>query len=312
MPLDPQVQTLMDQMAALNAPPIHTLTPELVRMGIKMQLADETDEPESVAQVVNRTIPGPAGEIPVRIYTPAGSGPFPALVFFHGGGWVICDLDTHDNLCRDLCNAVGCVVVSVDYRLAPEHKFPAAPEDCYAATQWVAENAVEINTIAGKIAIGGDSAGGNLTAVVAQMARDQGGPSFTLQLLIYPATDFTYDGPSIHENGQDYFLTVDDMNWFMNHYLNSDTDKKNPLASPLQSANLRGLPTALVITAEYDPLRDEGEAYGKRLKEAGVPVTISRYNGVIHGFLSLEPLTDKGKQAREECAQALRVAFSTQ
>jgi acetyl esterase len=312
MPLDPQVQTLMDQMAALNAPPINTLTPELVRMGIKMQFADATDEPEAVAQVVNRTIPGPAGEIPVRIYTPTGSGPFPALVFFHGGGWVICDLETHDNLCRDLCNAAGCVVISVDYRLAPEHKFPAAPEDCYAATQWVAENAAEINAITGKIAIGGDSAGGNLTAVVAQMARDQGGPRLALQLLIYPATDFTFDGPSIHENGQDYFLTVDDMNWFMNHYLNSDADKKNPLASPLQSANLRGLPPALVITGEYDPLRDEGEAYGKRLKEAGVPVTISRYNGVIHGFLSLEPLTDKGKQAREECAQALRVAFATQ
>jgi acetyl esterase len=133
-----------------------------------------------------------------------------------------------------------------------------------------------------------------------------------LQLLIYPATDFTFDGPSIHENAKDYFLTIDDMNWFMNYYLNSDADKKNPLASPLQSANLRGLPAALVITAEYDPLRDEGEAYGKRLKEAGVPVTISRYNGVIHGFLSLEPLTDKGKQAREECAQALRAAFAMQ
>ncbi len=312
MPLDPQVQTLMDQMAALNAPPIHTLTPELVRMGIKMQLANDTNEPESVALVINQTIPGPVSEIPVRIYTPTGSGPFPALVFFHGGGWVICDLDTHDSLCRSLCNAANCVVVSVDYRLAPEHKFPAAPEDCYAATLWVARHAAEINANSSKIAIGGDSAGGNLSAVVAQMVRDQGGPHLALQLLIYPATDFTFDGPSIHENGQDYFLTIDDMNWFMNHYLNSDADKKNPLASPLQSANLRGLPPALVITGEYDPLRDEGETYGKRLKEAGVPVAISRYNGVIHGFLSLEPLTDKGKQAREECAQALRAAFATQ
>jgi acetyl esterase len=301
------VQTLLDQMAALNAPPIHTLTPELVRIGIKMQLANATEEPESVAQVVNRTIPGPAGEIPIKIYTPAGSGPFPALVFFHGGGWVICDLDTHDSLCRSLCNGADCIVVSLDYCLAPEHKFPAAPEDCYAATQWVAGHAAEINAKPGKIAIGG-----NLTAVVAQMVRDQGGPRLALQLLIYPATDFTFDGPSIHENGQDYFLNIDDMNWFTSYYLNSDADKKNPLASPMQSDNLRGLPTALVITGEYDPLRDEGEAYGKRLKEAGVPVTISRYNGVIHGFLSLEPLTDKGKQAREECAQALRAAFATQ
>ena len=155
MPLDPQVQTLLDQMAALNASPIYTLTPELVRMGIKMQLANATEEPESVAQVVNRTIPGPAGEIPIRIYTSAGSGPFPALVFFHGGGWVICDLDTHDSLCRSLCNGADCIVVSVDYRLAPEHKFPAAPEDCYAATQWVAGHAAEINANPGKIAIGG-------------------------------------------------------------------------------------------------------------------------------------------------------------
>jgi len=311
MPLDPQVQALLDQMAALDEPPMHTLTPELVRMGIQMQLADATGEPEPVAQVGNRTIPGPAGEIPIRIYTPAGSGPFPALVFFHGGGWVICDLDTHDSLCRRLCNGADCVVVSVDYRLAPEHKFPAAPHDCYAATQWVARHAAEINAIPGKIAIGGDSAGGNLTAVVAQMVRDQGGPQLTLQVLIYPATDFTFDGPSLHENAQGYFLTIEDMNWFTSYYLNSDADKKNPLASPMQSANLRGLPPALVITAEYDPLRDEGEAYGKRLKEAGVPVTLSRYTGVIHGFLSLEPLTEKGKQAREECAQALRAAFAT-
>lgn len=309
MPLDPQIQAVLDQMAALNGPPIHVLTPEVVRMGIRMQAANAADEPEAVAQVVNRTIPGPAGELPVRIYTPAGSGPFPALVFFHGGGWVICDLDTHDKLCRSLCNGAGCVVVSVDYRLAPEHKFPAAPEDCYAATQWVAGHAAEINANAGKIAIGGDSAGGNLTAVVAQMVRDQGGPRLALQLLIYPATDFNFDGPSIHENGQGYFLTNEDMNWFSSYYLNSDADRKNPLASPMLTANLSGLPSALVITGEYDPLRDEGEAYGKRLKEAGVPVTLSRYDGMIHGFLSLEPLTDKGKQAITECAQALRAAF---
>lgn len=312
MPLDPQIQAVLEQMAALNAPPIHKLTPELVRMGIRMQAANAADEPVPVAQVVNRTIPGPAGELPVRIYTPAGSGPFPALVFFHGGGWVIGDLDTHDTLCRSLCNGAGCVVVSVDYRLAPEHKFPAAPEDCYAATRWVAGHAAEINANAGRIAIGGDSAGGNLTAVVAQKVRDQGGPRLALQLMIYPVTDFTFDRPSIHDYGKGYFLTNEDMNWFSNYYLNSDADKKNPLASPMLTANLSGLPAALVITGEYDLLRDEGEAYGKRLKEAGVPVTISRYDGMIHGFLSLEPLSDKGKQAIEECAQALRAAFDAQ
>src|SRR6266853_5877047 len=176
MPLDPQVQALLDQMAALNGPPIHTLTPELVRMGIKMQLANAPGEPEPVAQVVNRTIPGPAGEIPVRIYIPAGSGPFPVLVFFHGGGWVICDLDTHDSPCRALTNKVGCVTVSIDYRLAPEHKFPAGVEDCFAATKWVAEHAKELNVDPNRLAIGGDSAGGNLSAVIAQLARDAGGP----------------------------------------------------------------------------------------------------------------------------------------
>ena len=310
MPLDPQVQNLLDQMAALNAPPMSTLTPDLVRMGTKMQREAFPVEPEPVAQVVNGAIPGPAGEIPIRIYTPAGSGPFPALVFFHGGGWVICDLDTHDSLCRSLCNGAGCVVVSVDYRLAPEHKFPAAPEDCYAATQWVAGHAAEINADPDSIAVGGDSAGGNLTAVVAQMARDQDGPALAFQLLIYPATDFTFDGPSLRENAEGYFLTSDDMDWFTNHYLNSTADRTNPLASPMQADDLSELPPALVITAEYDPLRDEGEAYGQQLQEAGVPVTISRYDGMIHGFLSIEPMTDKGQQARAECAQALRAAFT--
>ena len=273
-----------------------------------MQLATENIEPEQVARVENRTIPGPAGEIPVRIYTPQGSGPFPALVFFHGGGWVICNLDTHDGTCRSLANGAGCVVVSVDYRLAPEHKFPAAPEDCYAATQWVAKNAAELNVDASHIAIGGDSAGGNLTAVVAQMARDQGDPHLVFQLLIYPATNFRMDTPSIEENATGYFLTKDDMIWFMNHYLNGEEDKTNPLASPMLASDLSNLPPALIITAQYDPLRDEGELYGQKLKEAGVPVTISRYEGVIHGFVGSIP-SDKGKLAEAEASAALRMAF---
>jgi acetyl esterase len=308
MPLDPQIQAYLDQMAAMNMPPIHTMTPEQVRMGIAMQLAMESIEQEQVARVENRTIPGPAGEIPVRIYTPQGNGPFPALVFFHGGGWVICNLDTHDGICRSLANGAGCVVVSVDYRLAPEHKFPAAPEDCYAATQWVAKNAAELNVEASNIAIGGDSAGGNLTAVVAQMARDRGGPHLVFQLLIYPATDFRMNTPSIEENATGYFLTKDDMIWFTNHYLNSEEDKTNPLASPLLARDLSGLPPALIITAQYDPLRDEGELYGQKLREAGVPVTVSRYEGVIHGFFGSIP-SDKGKQAEAEASAALRVAF---
>lgn len=308
MPLDPQIQAYLDQMAALNMPELHTMTPEQIREGIAMQLAMENIEPEPVARVENRTIPGPAGEIPVRIYTPQGSGPFPVLVFFHGGGWVICNLDTHDGLCRSLTNGADCVVVSVDYRLAPEYKFPAAPEDCYAATKWVAENAAQLNVDASHIAIAGDSAGGNLTAVVAQMARDQGRPHLVFQLLIYPATDFNANTPSIEENGTGYFLTRDDMTWFTNHYLNSEEDKLNPLASPMRASDLSGLPPALIITGEYDPLRDEGELYGQRLQEAGVPVTISRYEGVIHGFVGSIP-SDKGKLAEAEASAALRMAF---
>ncbi len=306
MPLDPQARIFLDQLASLNGPPMHTLTPEQVREGIRLQPL--FTEPEPVAHVENRTIPGPAGAIPVRIYTPAGSGPFPVLVFFHGGGWVICNLDTHDGHGRSLCNGAGCVVVSVDYRLAPEHKFPAAPEDCYAATQWVATHAAEINGDPARLAIGGDSAGGNLTAVVAQMARDRHEPPLLFQLLIYPATDFTFTGSSLKDNADGYFLTTEDMHWFSDHYLRGPEDRQNPLASPLLAADLSKLPPALVITAEYDPLRDEGEAYGQRLKEVDVPVTISRYPGMIHGFFGFP--FDLSKRAIAEASQTLRAAFA--
>jgi acetyl esterase len=247
----------------------------------------------------------------VRIYTPEGSGPFPLLVFFHGGGWVIGDLDGHDPLCRRLTNLVDCIVVSVDYRLAPEHPFPAAPRDCFAATQWVAQNAAQLQGDPARIAVGGDSAGGNLAAVVAQLARDQGGPALVFQALIYPATDLRMSTASIEENGKDYLLTKEDMIWFMQHYMKNEEDKSNPLASPLLAANLSNLPPALVITAEYDPLRDEDEQYGERLKEAGVPVQISRYDGAIHGFVSCGVMgIELGNQATAEIALALRSAFT--
>ena len=307
MPLDPQAQTFLDQLAALNAPPINQLPPELARQEPRALLG--LAQPEPVAEVENRTIPGPQGDIPVRIYTPEGKGPFPVLVFFHGGGWVICDLDTHDEACRSLANGTPCIVVSVDYRLAPEHKFPAAVDDCYAAAQWAARNAASLNGDSSRIAVGGDSAGGNLTAVIAQLARDRGEPSLVFQLLIYPAVNFNADTPSSREMADGYFLTRDDMIWFMNHYLNSPDDKNSPLASPALTADLSGLPPALVITAEYDPLRDEGEQYGQKLKDAGVPVTTSRYNGMIHGFVTL-PGFDQGKRARAEASAALRVAFT--
>ncbi|WP_069804426.1 alpha/beta hydrolase [Thermogemmatispora onikobensis] len=308
MPLDPSLRAYLDGLAAMNVPPISALKPQVAREAIAAQLATAQVK-EPVAHVEDRRIPGPAGEIPIRVYRPAGAGPFPLLVFFHGGGWVICNLDTHDGLCRSLANGAGCVVVSVDYRLAPEHKFPAAPEDCYAATRWVAEHAAELNGDARRLAVGGDSAGGNLTAVVTHLAREQGGPPLVFQLLIYPATDFTADTPSRRENGQGYNLTLDDMLWFANQYLNSPEEVRNPLVSPMLREDLRGLPPALVITAEYDPLRDEGERYGERLREAGVPVTIHRYEGMIHGFLTPPIPLRQAQDAIAECCQALRQAF---
>lgn len=310
MPLDPQVKVYLEQMAALGAPPLHTLTPQAVREAIR-QWVGMTGAPAPVARVENRTIPGPGGEIPVRIYWPAGDGPFPILVFFHGGGWVICDLDTHDPTCRALTNGAGCVMVSVDYRLAPEHKFPAAPEDCYAATAWAAAHAAELGGDAARLAVGGDSAGGNLAAVVALMARERGGPPLVFQLLIYPATDLRMNTPSIAENGEGYGLDKAEMIWFGNHYTRDDADKVNPLASPMLAPELGGLPPALVVTAEYDPLRDEGERYGERLRAAGVPVTIRRYDGMIHGFVGMADLLDGGRQALNDCAAALRAAFVT-
>ncbi len=309
MPLDPQIKVILDQMAALNAPPLHSLPPEFARMAIKMSTGSAV-EVAPVGRVENRTIPGPAGEIPVRVYTPEDAGPFPTLVYFHGGGWVICDLDTHDALCRDLTNGAGCVTVSVDYRLAPENKFPAAVDDAIAALEWVAAHAGELGGDSARLAVGGDSAGGNLAAVAAQVARRRGSPELMFQLLIYPPTDFTADTASLRENAGGYFLTYDDMVWFREHYLNSLEDRTNPLASPLLASDLSGLPPALIITAEYDPLRDEGEQYGQKLRAAGVPVTISRYDGMVHGFLSIAAGLDGGRRGIDEASTALRAAFA--
>jgi len=310
MPLHPQAQALLEQMSAAGGPPMHTLPVEVVRQAItETRVLDGT--PEAVAQVEDREIPGPDGNsIPVRIYTPTGNGPFPVLLYFHGGGWVICNLDTHDVPCRSLTNAAGCVVVSVDYRLAPEAKFPAAAEDCYAATAWVAANAASLNLDPARIAVGGDSAGGNLAAVVSLMAKERGGPPLVYQLLVYPVTDHYKAGkPSYQENAEGYFLTKDLMAWFWEHYLKSEDEAKHPYAAPLQASDLSGLPPALVITAEFDPLRDEGEAYAARLKEAGVSVTLTRYAGMIHGSMTMAGALDQGKEVIAQSAEALRAAF---
>ena len=308
MPLDPQAQAVLDGMAASGAPELHTLSVPDARQVI-LSMAAMGGESEAVSRVEDRQIPGPAGSIPIRIYALAGSGPFPVLVYFHGGGWVIGNIESHETVCRTLTNAAGCVTVSVDYRLAPEHKFPVGPEDCYAATQWVATNAATINGDPTRIAVGGDSAGGNLSAVVSLMARDRGGPKLVYPLLIYPATDYMPDTPSLRENGSGYFLTKDDMVWFWNHYLSSEAEAKHPHVSPLRADSLSGLPPALVITAEFDPLRDEGEMYAARLREAGVPAVTARYNGMIHGFLSMAGALDQGKKALADAAAGQRSAF---
>jgi acetyl esterase len=306
MALNPQVQAFLEYMQKMGFYYTPDLTVHKARELVKEMLATR-GEPEAVARVEDRKIPGSAGEIPIRIYTPQGNGPFPVLIFFHTGGWQIGDLDSQDPMCRRLTNLTGCIVVSVDYRLAPEHPFPAAPEDCYAATRWVADNAGQFGGDASRLAVGGDSSGGNLATVVALMAREQGGPELVFQLLICPSTDFSLNTSSMEEFGEGYQLTKAQMIWIRNNYLPNPVDQTNPLASPLLAPDLTGLPPALIVTAECDPLRDEAEAYGKRLAEAGVPVKVSRYEGMIHDFLDL--FEEQGNQALTEAASALRAAF---
>lgn len=263
-------------------------------------------EMEPVARVENCYIAGPVGDIPLRIYTPQGHGPFPVLIYFHSGGGVMGDLDTEDALCRRLTNVVGCLVVSVDYHLAPEYKFPSGQEECYAASCWIADHATSYNGDPSRIAVGGTSAGGSLAAVVTHMARDRGSPALVFQLLLVPATDFRLpDTASLEAFSEGYLLTKEDILWFMHHCLNSEEDCSNPLASPYLAPSLAGLPPALIITAEYDPLRDDGERYGERLQEAGVPVKISRRAGAVHGFL----VPDQLEPVWAEAAAALRTAF---
>jgi acetyl esterase len=258
----------------------------------------------------HRTFPGPSGDVPIRIYRPAGE-PTGTLVWFHGGGFVIGDLDTAERSAASLADTAGVVVVSVDYRLAPEHKFPAAADDCYAALVWVADNLELLGAPPGRVAVGGDSAGGNLAAVAAIMAKERGGPVVTFQLLVYPVIDATMQSASHRDNAEGYLLTGRAMTWFWECYLGSPDDGRSPFASPIVAADLSGLPPALVITAEFDPLRDEGEAYGQRLKDAGVTTTVSRYDGQIHGFFAQSEFGTGAVDALAEAAASLTRAFSS-
>lgn len=310
MPLDPQAKALLDALGMTTLPGIETLSPQAARDRFTaMSEARRQLALEPIHRVQDVKAPGPTGDIAIRIYSPKVSPPAPALIYYHGGGWVIGDLESHDHVCRAFANKAQCIVASVDYRLAPEAKFPAAVEDCYAATEWVAAKAGELGIDPNRLAVGGDSAGGNLATVISQIARDRKGPPLVYQLLIYPATDMRMASPSIDENADGPLLTKASMIWFIGHYLTGEHDKEHPLASPLLAPDLRGLPSAFVLTAECDPLRDEGEAYARRLKEAGVAVEAKRYAGMPHGFFSFGAALDIAQQAMADATVRLRAAF---
>jgi acetyl esterase len=308
MPLDPQARQVLDQMAALGLPPNHMVSPQQARENMRNR--PRVDGPE-VAKVEDRSVSWRDAEVPVRIYTPAGTGPFPILIWCHGGGMVVGDLETADATARHLTVETGCVTVSVDYRLAPETKFPGACDDCYAAAVWASDNAASIQGDASRMAVGGDSAGGNLAAVVAQMARDRANPDLAFQLLVYPMTSLDFETPSYVDNADGYLLTRDSMKWYWDQYLGASDDPNHPYAVPSRAGSFKNLPPALVITAEFDPLRDEGEAYAKNLEAAGVPTTHSRYDGMIHGFFGMSGAVDKAGQAVSEAAAAMKKTFAS-
>ena len=309
MTLDPQANALLDQMATLGGPAVHEVSVEEARQMLR-NLSALSGPGEDVARVEDGKVPGPGGMVPIRIYVPEGDPPFGVLVWYHGGGWVLGDLETTDNTCRALTNAAGVVVVSVDYRLAPEHKFPGAADDAYAALTWVHDNAASFGGDPERIAVGGDSAGGNLAAVTALQARDRGAPPVRFQLLVYPVTDASFATESYEENAEGYLLTREGMKWFWQHYLSCDDDAANCYAAPIRADDLSGLPPALVITAGYDPLRDEGEAYAERMREAGVDARAKRYDGQIHGFFGMTGILDAAREAVDEAAAALRSALT--
>ena len=310
VPLNPQVKVLLDGMAQAGGPALSEMSPPDAREMFRALSA--LGVPEEVARVDDRLVPTPDGDVPVRVYTPAEAvgGDAPLFLWFHGGGWVIGDLETADATCRSLANRSGAVVISVDYRLAPEHPAPAAADDCLAAVMWAVVNFELLGANPARLGVGGDSAGGNLAAVVCQRVRDEFGPEIDFQLLVYPVTDCTLSHPSIDENAEGYFLTKDAMQWFVGHYV-GDGDVKDPGVSPLHAASLAGLPPALVITAEFDPLRDEGEAYAAALADAGVPVEAIRYEGQIHGFVGMASMIDDGAAAVDRAGAALAAAFAS-
>jgi acetyl esterase len=305
VPLQPDARALIDQLQSISAP-VETLTPAEARRASDERRAQSAAEVEPVHDVADITIDGPGGPLRLRLYRPSEAIGLPVVVFFHGGGWVLCDLDSHDGLCRTLTNAVGAVVVSVDYRRAPESRYPAAVQDAYAATDWVATRAGDLGIDASRLAVAGDSAGGNLAASVTLVARDRGGPDIAHQLLIYPVTDHDFGTASYREFGVDHYLTAAAMSWYWNQYVPEPDRRAEPYAAPLRAADLSGLPDAIVVTAECDPLRDEGHAYARRLRAAGVPVDYLMYEGAFHGFFSLAASLSLARAAIREVTDRVR------
>lgn len=300
MSLDPQIAGLIGALDA-GFPPVHTMTGAQARATIRSRFVPAAD-PEPVGAVSDTSIPGPGGDIAVRIYRPVtDAAALPVVVYAHGGGFVFCDLDSHDGLCRNLANRVGAVMVSVDYRLAPEHPWPAAADDLYAAVRWINDNADALGIDAGRIVVGGDSAGGNLAAVTALMARDRGGPGLAGQLLLYPVIAADFGTESYRAFGRGYYNPKPALQWYWDQYVPTVAERSHPYASPL-GADLHGLPTAVVVIAGHDPLRDEGVAYADALETAGVSVTRLSYQGGVHGFLTM-PMLDLAQRARADVSR---------
>ncbi len=308
VPLDPQIRAMRDQRERDNVPPLYAMSLADARAADLASIRAGGGDPQPVYEVADLKIPGPAGDLPLRLYRPARGQPLPALLYFFGGGWVLGTIDTADGVSRSLANSSGALVVVVGYRLAPEHRFPAAIDDCYATLRWVAEHADEIGADPARLAVGGDSAGGNLAAAVALRARADG-PALVGQLLVYPNTDQLADDESMRAADDPFLFNRHSVAWYRQHYLASPGDAADPLASPLRAGSLAGLPPALVITAEYDPLRDQGEAYARRLAEDGVPVELRRYEGMAHGFFTMAGTVDASRAALAQAAACLRAWF---
>ena len=308
MPLHPEYQAMLQQLASAEGPSINDVPVAAARE--MMRVAQPPRPDIAVGNVSNDSISSEQGSIPIRVYTPPSDGPYPLIFMFHGGGWVIGDLDTADGQSREVCLGTDSVVVSVDYRLAPEDRFPAAPDDCFAVVSAYKQLAQKYHCDESRVAVAGDSAGGNLAAVVSLMVRDLGGPELRFQLLVYPVTDGIGSYPSQKENAEGYLLTSASMNWFWDHYCDVQ-DRSNPYVSPILASDLSGLPPTLIQTAEFDPLRDEGEAYGARLANAGVPTDVKRYDGFIHGFFSHVSVIPSRDGAMQDACKALREALKS-